>query len=338
MYSVKRIILAAFLFLLASCTGHSGREPNSTVQHIFIESSFADLIWQKNNIMVFIDLGAPMLTAAPNRVIALGIQPKKLYSFDSLTGELSWEKPGAFPEVLATHNSTIYLTNSSNFEAYNALDGKKIFDTLLPNSGLFMSINFDEDNIFLNSANDSFFMLDMNGNIVKSAGPNTYPMPYIIENEVTYAGNTYGIIANDTQTGDMIWQVDIPEEGFYTGPYFSEDNIYIRTGSSTVPGKVYAIDKRDGTILWEIDSDAISNVCVLGNNLYFLTRDGFLMVLDRQTGSEVEKLEFFPRPFILPTAEWRLGGYYVASDPSNNIIVVSLGDSYQLFALKINNL
>ena len=333
--SIKKIVPLILLLLLASC-GSLEKGLNSPVRHVFGETSFANVAWSKDNIMVFINPGAPMLTAAPNRIIALGIQPTKLYSFDSLTGELSWEKPGIFPDILATHDSTIYLTNLNSFEAYNTLDGKKIFGVLLPYSGLFTSINFDEDSIFIYSANGSFFVLDINGNVVKSTGPNTYPMPYIV-NDVTYAGNIEGIIATNTQTGDLIWQANIPDEGDYTGPYFSEDNIYIRTGGSTVPGNVYAIDKHNGAILWKSDTNAISNVCLLGNNLYFLTLDGYLMVLNRQTGLEVEKLEFSPRPFILPTAEWRLGGYYVASDPTNNIIAVSLGDSYQLFALKITN-
>lgn len=332
---MKRIVLLTLLFLLPSCTAMD-REPNSTVQHVFVESSFADLIWKKEHIMAFIDLGAPTLTAAPNRIIVLGIQPKKLYAFDSLTGKLTWEKPGSSPNILAAYNSIIYLADLNKFEAYNTQDGTKLFEVLLPYSGLFTSINFDKDNIFMHSANGSFYMLDMNGNIIKSTGPNTYPMPYIVNN-ITYADNTTGLIATDTQTGDLLWEANIPDENFYTGLYFSEDSIYIRAGNSTVPGNVYAIDRHNGTIRWEHDVDAISNVSLLGENIYFLTQEGYLMVLDQRTGLEMAKLEFSPRPFILPTAEWRLGGYYVASDPSNNVIAVSLGDSYQLFALKINN-
>jgi len=161
-------------------------------------------------------------------------------------------------------------------------------------------------------------------------------MPYIVGDDITYAGNDSGILALETKTGNLIWQTNI-EGAYYTGPYFLEDNIYLRTGSSVIPGSVYAIDKISGEILWKNDANAISNLCSLGNNLYFLTLDGYLMVLDRETGLEVAKLEFSPHPFILPTPEWRLGGYYVTSDPTNNIIAVSLGDSYQLFALKINN-
>lgn len=333
---MKRMTLLVLSFLLLSCAAPLNRGPNSSVKHVLVENSFAKMLWKKENIMIFIDSGASMLTSAPNRIITLEIQPKNLSAFNSLTGDLSWEKPGAFPNILAVHDMTIYLTNLNSFEAYDSSDGNKIFQTLLPYSGLFTSINFDEDNIFLHSANGSFFALDLQGSIVRSTGPNTYPMPYII-NDVTYANTIDGIIATDTQTEELIWQANIPEEGFYTGPYFSEDSIYIRTGSSTIPGKVYAIDKITGTILWKDDTDAISNICLLGENIYFLTQEGYLKVLDRKTGVEVERLEFFPRPFILPTAEWRLGGYYVTSDTTNNILAVSIGDSYQLFALKVIN-
>lgn len=332
----KKWVVFIFSLLLISCAWYIDRSPNSTIQHVLVDNSFANLAWQKDHLMVFIDVGAPMVTAVTNRIVVLGIQPKNLYSFDSLTGDLSWEKRNASPNILGANNSTIYLTNLNKFEAYNGLDGSKDFEVVLPYSGLFTSISFDQDNVFIHSANGSFFMLNANGNVVRSMGPNTYPMPYIV-NDITYAKNTNGLVASDTQTGELIWEAYIPDEGFYAGPYFSEDSIYVRTGSSTVPGKVYAIDKFNGAIRWISETDVISNVALLGKNIYFLSQNGYLIVLDKQTGLGVAKLEFSPRPFILPTAEWRLGGYYVASDPVNNIVVVSIGDSYQLFALKINS-
>jgi outer membrane protein assembly factor BamB len=226
---------------------------------------------------------------------------------------------------------TSYL---NTIKTYNTTSGDSIWEADTPFAGKFITITFLNEKIFLYSSNNSFFILDSTGRVLKSTDPYYFPMPYIVGDDVTYAGDN-GIVALETQTGNIIWRAKI--EGSYSEPYFLEDNIYLRTGDSVMPGSVYAIDKSNGKILWRNDAKVISNLCSLGENLYFLTLDGYLMVVDRQTGSEVEKLEFSPHPFVLPTAEWRLGGYYVASDPTNNIIAVSLGDSYQLFALKINN-
>jgi outer membrane protein assembly factor BamB len=304
------------------------------VQHTLAENSFANVIWSKNKIMTFINENTATLLSAPNRIFALGIQPKRLYAFDSATGDVIWKLDGVLPDSMAVHDMRLYATYWNNVQAYNTINGEKDWSVNLPYSGTFTSLYVLDDKIFIYSANSSFFILDSNGQIVKSTGPNYYPMPYVV-GDVTYAGNDYGIVAFDTQTGKTLWQTII-EGAYYTGLYFLEDNIYLRTGDSVMPGSVYAINKRNGEILWKNDGNAISNICSLGKNLYFLTWDGYLMILDRQTGSEVARLEFSPRPFILPTAEWRLGGYYVTSDPVNNIVAVSIGDSYQLFALKIN--
>jgi outer membrane protein assembly factor BamB len=312
------------------------RSPNSKVRHILSETSFADIAWSKDNIMTDIDKNSATLLSAPNRIISLSVQPKTIYAFDSSTGEIIWEQNGGLPNVIATQDTVLYASYLNIIQAYDTTTGKSIWNANTPYAGTFLTINFLDNNIFLRSSNSSFFILDSHGQLLKSTDPYYFPMPYIVGDDITYADNDNGILALETKTGNIIWQTNI-EGAYYTGPYFLENNIYLRTGSSVIPGSVYAIDKDSGEILWRNDADAISNLCSLGDNLYFLTLDGYLMVLDRETGLEVAKLEFSPRPFILPTAEWRLGGYYVTSDPTNDIIAVSLGDSYQVFALKINN-
>jgi outer membrane protein assembly factor BamB len=332
---LKKTILSLLFLLLASC-GFLDRGPNSTVRHTFRESPFATVTWSKDNIVTSIDDNSATLISAPNRIIALGIQPKTLYAFDSITGNIVWKQNRVFPNIIATHDSVLYTGDLNTITAYDAASGKSMWKAHTPYAGQFIAITFLNDKIFLYSSNTSFFILDSSGQVLKSTDPYYFPMPYIVGDDITYAGNDNGIIAFETQTGNTIWQANI-EGSLYAGPYFLEDSIYLRTGTSVIPGSVYAMDKSNGRILWIKDANAISNICSLGKNLYFLTLDGYLMVLDQQTGTEVAKLEFSPRPFILPTAEWRLGGYYVASDPANNIIAVSLGDSYQLFALKISN-
>ncbi len=327
-------IASLILFLLFASCGYLDRGPNSTVKHTLGENSFATVAWSKDNIMTFIDNKTPTLMSAPSRIIALGIQPATLYAFNSLTGEIVWEKNEMSPNAIATHDTVLYASDLNTVRAYNTTSGESIWKTKTPYAGTFLTINFLDDKIFLYSSNNSFFILDSSGRVLKSTEPYYFPMPYIVGDDVTYVSDN-GIVALETQTGNTIWRANI--EGSYSRPYFLEDNIYVRTGDSVIPGSVYAIDKSSGEILWVNDANAISNLCSLGESLYFLNLDGYLMVLDRQTGVEVAKLEFSPRPFILPTAEWRLGGYYVASDQTNNIIAVSLGDSYQLFALKIND-
>jgi outer membrane protein assembly factor BamB len=106
---MKKTALITSLLLLVSC-GFLDRGPNSTVRHTFEESLFATVAWSKDNIMTFIDDNTATLMSAPNRIIALGIQPDTIYAFDSLTGDVVWKQNGASPNAIATHNTVLYTS------------------------------------------------------------------------------------------------------------------------------------------------------------------------------------------------------------------------------------
>jgi outer membrane protein assembly factor BamB len=294
-----------------------------------------DVKWSKSDMVIFVDENMAMLVTAPSRVFAAGIQPKAVYAFDSVTGALVWKQDRVLPDTIVTHDSVFYTTDLSTIHAYNITNGENIGNVDLPYSGTLMSIGFHKGKIFAYSSNGTFFVLDNNGQVQKSMGPNIYPVPYIVDDDITYASKN-GLVALDTITGEVLWKANTDGTS-YTGPLFLDDAIYVRTGSSVIPGNVYAINRNNGEILWKNNAKAISNPCPLGSNLYFLTWDGYLMVVDRISGQEVAKLEFSSYPFLLPTAGVNSGGYYVAADPENNVVFISLGDSYQLFALEIKS-
>jgi outer membrane protein assembly factor BamB len=262
----------------------------------------------------------------------LGTYPKTIYVFDSVSGKLMWKQDGTLPDTIVVHDSVLYTTNLNAIYAYNILNGDILWNNLLPYAGPLMFVEFNKDKVFTYSSNGTFFILDLRGKVLESRGPLFYPVPFIVD-DVTYAiGN--GIIAMDTKTGKTLWEADI-QDMYYTGPLFMDDVIYVRRGDSIIPGNVYAIDKNNGEILWKNDEKVISNICPLGSNLYFLTWDGYLIGVEQKNGQEIARIEFSPRPFNLRTGTLNVGGYYVAADSENNIVSVSLGDSFQLFALHI---
>ncbi len=322
----------SFAFCLVSCINVLDRRPTTTISHSLVENSFMTVKWFKDDILIFVDENMAMLVTAPNRVFVSGIYPKTVYAFDSLTGILSWKQDGLLPGTISAHDSIFYTTDLSTIQAFNITNGENIWTTELPYSGNLIFIRFYKNKIFAYSSNDSFFILDANGQVQKSMGPNVYPMPYIMD-DVTYASKN-GIIAVNTITNKILWEADI-RGTYYTGPLFLDDMIFVRTGDSVIAGSVYAIDKNNGLVIWKNDSKVISNICPLGKNLYFLTLDGYLMVVDQNSGQEVAKVEFTAHPFVLPTAGFSSGAYYVAADPKNNLIFVSLGDSFQLYALQL---
>ena len=97
------------------------------------------------------------------------------------------------------------------------------------------------------------------------------------------------------------------------------------------------MDKKTGSLLWRVDGHAISNVASSKSRIYFLANDGYLKVLDINSGQEITKLGFSPASFEpnSPPSGNIIGAYDLWVDSENDIIVLSFGDSCQLMALKL---
>jgi outer membrane protein assembly factor BamB len=334
----KAIIFALSLLFLVSCTGILDKGPTTTISHVLLENPYLDVKWAKSDIQFVIAENMTTLATAPNRLLALGTTNTLtciIYAFDSVTGTLVWDSNGLCPPIIATHNATLYTTDLNTIiYAYNTEDGKLLWVSPLRNAGQLISMTFYKDKIFAYSGNGTFFTMDSHGKMLESKGPYAYPSPIIVEDDVTY-GYTTTLVAMNTKTGEILWKAPKFDLSAYSGLLFDDEIMYLREGSSVVPGNIYAIDKKTGKTLWTNNEKTISNLCSWGSNIYFLTWDGYLIGVDKKSGQEISRVEFSKSPFNLPSGTRTVGGYYVAADSQNNIIFVSLGDSHQLFALQL---
>lgn len=330
------IFLLPWLFLI-SCNSNWDKKPSPTLSYQIVENPYLEVKWLKNDLEIAVDENMPRLATGPNRVVALGenLYTQTVYAFDSVSGTVVWQQDFANPDISAIHDSTFYTTNLNNIYAYNLQNGELLWNHSLPYNGRLLFLTFYKDKLFTYSANGTFLTLDSRGNVLSSKGPLIYPSPIVVEDTITYA-NKNSLIAMDAKTEKILWESAI-DGGYFTGVLFSGNTIYVRQGSAIQPGKVYAINKSNGETLWENSENAISNVCALGSNLYFLTWDGYLVGLDLASGQETVRIEFSPRLFILGGGGSSVHGYYLAADPENNLLFVSLGDSYQLFALQVKS-
>jgi len=135
----QKAVPFVLLLLLSSC-GFSERGPNSNVRHTFGGSPFASVAWSKDNIMTFIDGGSSTLVSAPNRIIALTVQPKALYAFDTLKGNIIWKQNGVAPSVIAVHNEVLYTSDLNTIRTYNTASGKGIWKVKTPHVGQFLTV------------------------------------------------------------------------------------------------------------------------------------------------------------------------------------------------------
>ena len=83
-----------------------------------------------------------------------------------------------------------------------------------------------------------------------------------------------------------------------------------------------------------------SNVVASPKAVFWLAQDGELVASDPVTGERIEVLQalFSPGEFVLNDSQHQLGFYYLAYDPTSNILVAYLGDSCQLFAFRVGEI
>lgn len=94
-----------------------------------------------------------------------------------------------------------------------------------------------------------------------------------------------------------------------------------------------ALDKIDGTILWQGDREIKSNIAVSGDIIYFVTDDLELLALDSRTGAVRGQANFLPRPEETPAPPGSPLVYTIVS-VNNGKVMVYLGSSRQLFLFR----
>lgn len=97
-------------------------------------------------------------------------------------------------------------------------------------------------------------------------------------------------------------------------------------------GRLFGIDSRAGTLLWQTDDSSYGNVAVSNGVAYFLTVKAELKAVDVQTGKTLATVTFKPT-----TSQEKLEfGRVYSVAVSDDIVVVYLGDSWQLFAFRFS--
>jgi outer membrane protein assembly factor BamB len=99
---------------------------------------------------------------------------------------------------------------------------------------------------------------------------------------------------------------------------------------------VYALDRETGELLWQI-----SNI-VYGSNVayspkiqvvYALRDNGDLLAINENTGESSTAAKFSSVPFLFNISE-NGESYELAYDQEQDILLVALGDSHQLYAFR----
>ena len=139
------------------------------------------------------------------------------------------------------------------------------------------------------------------------------------------------IKAVDASSRQEVWSLNLGDQ--YThSPIFSDGTIFLRTWNGS-DVSIYSIDQITGAVNWKVSANAISNLYVAGNKLYYMSWDGCLVSVDKNTGDEILRVKFLPEVDTNATT----GGFSITGDVANDIVVVSFAGNDQIMGIKVIN-
>jgi outer membrane protein assembly factor BamB len=241
---------------------------------------------------------------------SIGVQdPEKLLAFQGSDGTLLWssERTGA----LAAYNEHVLIGNENTITSLAVSDGSMNWTASLAGARNTVSLMVYEDLLFVSATGSIpfFTLLPGNGEIIEKFYTvadfrNRYPaIPF-------YPDLPYStVLAN----GVILQQI------------------------GNITYSVYVTDSATGQILWQSDSDIISNIAVMGNEVFMLTADSTLRLVDIRSGLTIESFLIQPGiDFYEPDHSVQHAGYYLCADTENQYLYVILGDSRQMISFRIN--
>ena len=304
--------------------------------HIVIDSPMLKTLWVRENVFIRDDNLNPMMVAAQGVVIFLGgldiDDSSAVSALKANDGDLLWQEVFGNPTAIYASPDGLYVGESgrARIVKYEPYSGRIIWTKQLPGRGLVHIVEeMNQLSVQTSSTRDKFFVLNaISGDVIRQL-ENTGI--FLSTEKVTFQRSilTNELEAVGTSSQNLRWSVTVDHE-FLMIPIFTEHEILVRTDV----GKIYCIDRDTGSVKWNTDNIAISNLTIANNWVYFLSRDGKLQGIDLQSGEVIQLIQFDTERFAL-NGEVHIGGYHVAYDPQTGIVFAELGDSAQLFAFQV---
>ncbi len=222
--------------------------------------------------------------------IYIGTKEGTLYSLDSESGELNWERKNIGPFL---SKSTFYVTQQA---VHLVSQSKRLMAFDLSNGKSFWSFETDDPIQFSPIGDGKYVYIATNFKayaIQLGDGDKEWDESYdnkllvqpVLIGKILILSSTAGIIGYESSDGDdKKWEI----KGYIakTDPFVRDKTLYIGTDE----GKLLRINGETGTIDWKKNFNLV-DFFVTGNNKYlFIThKSESIIVLDYRTGDEVRR-------------------------------------------------
>lgn len=341
MKTSKIILSLVILFALSSCfvfdktflpTPMVGQPP--PMQRTINNLIGLNQIWMLNDIYILWNRNDSTIDSFNGKTCFLGSYGEnKSYGYticlNTEDGEIFWYVKSDVHSSIEITQDDVFVSYSSSavLKKYSVETGNLVWTKRLDGTGS-IYLYYIDDQIQVSTTSQTLWILDENGEVIKKVKGDRI---FISTDEENYI-NLDGLQVIDVNSQEKEWEKR--DLNYLTlAPIFTEDKVFLRDGDN-FSGTAYALSRQNGGVLWK-SSEIVSNLVYSPekNTIYAINEDGDLLAINEESGKITKVAEFLPKPLIFYYKDESFY-YQLAYDNKNNILLVYLDDSKQLFAFK----
>ena len=228
----------------------------------------SELLWKKNYYSKKERKKKPFLFFANNsNILIVADTISKYYAINIATGNLLWSKINSVPfnSEIKVYKDRFFLVDFENiFRCYSIKDGKEIW-------------KFKTERAIIKSQKK---------------------LSIIIVNDTVYFSNSIGdITAIKSDSGSLIWQTPTQKSAIIAGHFLSKTSDLISDSKSIFfsnnKNEFFSLDTDGGIINWKQNINSTLRPTSIDNLIFTITNEGFLVVLDKNSGSILRMTNVF---------------------------------------------
>ncbi len=276
------------------------------------------LIWKKNNYTKSEKKLKPVLQFANNdKILLVADNIAKYYALNLDNGELLWSKNNLAPfnSQIKIYQDKFFIIDFSNtLRCFSIKNGKELW-------------NVKTENSFIRSQKK---------------------LSMVIVNDLLYFNNSLGdISAVSINQEQLLWQLPTQRSLIYESAFSLETSDLVTDGSklffSNNNNQFISIDLETGSLDWENKVNSSLRPSLVGNYLFTISLEGYLVVFDKNNGNIIRVTDIFrnfkkkirdkikPVGFILG-----IKNIYLTTD-NGRLLIIDIKSGKTNLVLKIDN-
>ena len=226
------------------------------------------LIWQKNYYSKSEKKTKPVLQFANNKsTLIVADNVAKLYAINLFNGDLLWSKNNLAPfnSQIKIYKDKFFVIDFSNtLRCFSVKDGNEIWSIRTENS------------------------------LIRSQKK----LSMVIVNDQIYFKNSLGdISAVNINQGELLWQLPTQSSLIYEAAFSLETSDLITDGKtlffSNNKNQFFSVDLSTGSFNWENKVNSNLRPSLVGNYLFTISLEGYLVIIDKNTGNIIRVTDVF---------------------------------------------